>query len=94
MASEALKIHDLFRLANGVIVIACQKPQDTYDWTNRTVTLQSRGDANAIELTISGKAALRAQSQNSDQIALETHADIALTSEDVKQDHWSLIPAV
>lgn len=92
MTPEALKIHDLFCLSNGVTVIACQKPKGPIDWTDRKVTIQPSDHGSAIELSVSGEAALRAQSQNSEQIALETHEDISLTSEDVKQNHWCLIP--
>jgi hypothetical protein len=92
MASEELKIHDLFRLSNGVVLIACKKPTQDYDWSNRMVEIVSGSDGVSITVAISGRAELRSQSEHLDQIALETHADISLTSEDVQGSDWKLVP--
>jgi len=88
MTTAALKIHSLFRLADGTTVIACDRPSNEISWPNRKVSVLSDNGEQRQELVVSGTRAMLRQSERLDQIAIETSQTVHLTDEEVQSGHW------
>ena len=88
MTNDALKIHSLFRLADGTTVIACDRPSSEISWPDRKVTIVSDSGEQRQELVISGTRTMLRQSERLDQIAIETSQAVDLKDEEAQSGRW------
>jgi len=88
MTNDTLKIHALFKLSDGMTVIACDCPSNEFSWSNRKVTIISDDGERRQELVVSGKRSMLQQSNRLDQIAIETSQVVHLNNEEAQNGRW------
>lgn len=90
MINKKLPIHDIFNLADGSSVLACEGIALTRDVAGVKATLSSdHGDSQEIFLT--GMRTMLNQRKNMNICAIEFKNDMGLQSEDLKKGKWHLI---
>jgi hypothetical protein len=88
---NALRIHDLFKLSNGVTVIACDRPGAEPVWSNLKARIVSDDGELRQHIVVSGVRSMLRQSSHLDQIAIETSEAVQLSPEEARSGRWLLV---
>jgi hypothetical protein len=88
--AEALRIRDVFRLSDGVTVLACERGRHLIDWPGRRVDLACQGEVRQAVM-LRGERGLSGQLTRPGEMALETRDTVRLTSEEARSGDWRLL---
>lgn len=88
--SISLRVHEVFRLADGSTVIACDRPSGSVSWNHRKGRLVLDGRLRQ-EIVFTGERKMLRQSANFDKIALETRDAVDSNPDDVAAGRLELV---
>jgi len=91
MPGRELRIHNVFKLSDGMTAIACDQPTTACAWANRRIRIVSDEGEERQELVISGVRLLARQTEHRDQIAIETLATVLLSSKEAQGGRWLIV---
>jgi hypothetical protein len=85
-----LAIKNLFRLANGANVLACERSSSSAVWYDKKVRLVSESGAIVQEFVVAGERVMTHQSKQDDLIAIETFESVQITLEEAQSGRWHI----
>jgi len=86
---DILVIHDLFRVAGTLTILACDRPEEPISWHNRRVRIVSETGEQLQEFSVLGELML-AKTSHLDQMAIETSDPIRLDSNEAQSGKWRI----
>jgi hypothetical protein len=85
-----LIVHELFRLAGGITILACEGDASTESLTGHTASLVADGIIRQ-EILLVGERLMLNQTANQRQRAVETLDSLDLSPEEARSGRWRLI---
>lgn len=82
-------IQEVFRLSDGITVIACKGEAGAENWSGRQARIVS-GDLTLQELRIQNERSISRKSEHLDQFAIDTLDRVKLSAEEVNSGMWSI----
>jgi hypothetical protein len=85
-----LSLREVFRLADGVTILACEGNAQVSHLVGRKGVLVADGEIRQ-EVVLTGERHMLNQTARRNQMALETKDTLNLTAEEVQSGRWSLV---